>query len=128
MAASAVLTLRRMEGRTDLSWFSPLSAKVEVGRCLRPAMRSEIGGAGDNDPVYVPDPNRDHGAIGQVSDAHGHVDVIIDEVDVSVREEHPDIDLGERGDEIVHHGKHMQSAENDRCGEREFATWGAVLA
>src|SRR5262249_52867030 len=43
------------------------------------------------------------------SDAHGHVDVMIDEVDAAVREEHPDIDLGERGDEIVHYGKHMQS-------------------
>src|SRR5262245_7720762 len=101
---------------------------LEVGRCFWPAMSSEIGGARDTDAAYAPVPCRHHGAVGEVADTHRHVNVIVDEVDVAVREQDPDSDLGERGDEITHHRKYMQSAENDRRRERELAAWDAVLA
>jgi len=60
---------------------------------FRRAVRGELGGTTANDAAHRADPRPNRRAIGKRADAHGNVDVIVDQVQVAVGEHKPDVDL-----------------------------------
>ena len=91
-------------------------------------MAREIIGAAANNATDRTDTGRHHAAIRQFADADGHVDMIVQQVGVSVRQDHARVDLREMRQEVIDHGHDVQAAKNDGSREREFTPGRAEFA
>ncbi len=85
-------------------------------------MSGEIGGAAAHHVAHRADPRRNQSAIRQRADAHGNVDVIVDQVEVAVGEDKPDIDLRPLGKKLGDDRQDMQPAKDHRRSDDEVAS------
>jgi len=81
----------------------------------------KIGGTAAHHPAYRSDVRRNEGAVRERADAHRNVDAIVDEVEIAVREQEPDVDVGPSSEKLCDDRKDMQPAKNDRRGDDEVA-------
>ena len=81
-----------------------------------------------NDGPHRTDIGGDHGAVRQPADPHGHVDVIVKQVQVPVRQQEPNIDLRMGGEEFDDDRQNVQPAEEYRSCQGQFAARRVKLA
>ena len=70
---------------------------------------------------------RNHGAVRQLPDPHGDIHVVLDNLEIAVREQHPDIDLRERGEKRRDGRQYMQEPEEHRRGQQQLSSWRVEL-
>ena len=100
----------------------------EILRNGRRRARSEIGGACARHPADGAQPGRDQAAVGQVADAQGDVDLVVEEVGHAVGQHQLDGHFGERREEGGDDRQDVQPAEHDRGGDDKVALGLGVLA
>src|SRR3984885_3191886 len=99
----------------------------KIGWILRDASGLEILGAGGEDSSGRPDARGDQSAVRQVPDAKGGIDTFLGQVDLSVAERQPDVDIRIGPKKISQYRYQMQATENDGRRHAEFALWRRVL-
>ena len=70
----------------------------------------------------------DHAAVRQRADPRRHIDVVVEQVKVPVRQQQPDIDLRIGCEKVGDDGKDVQTAEEDRRRQDQFASGRLELA
>ena len=119
MAASAVLIDKRESGRAARARPPPFGTNFTQGVTDATAENvtqvcasrssgltgvpcaARVGGTGADHAPDRADPRGDHRTVGQRADAHRHVDVIVQQADVAVRQGHAHIDLGKPPQEVA---------------------------
>ena len=91
-------------------------------------MRGEVGGTAADDPAHRTDFRRSQGALGKRPDADRDVDVIVDQVQIPISKDKPDVDLGPSGEKLRDDRENMQAAKNDWRGDDEIAPWRGIGA
>src|SRR3984957_5938946 len=88
----------------------------EIGKLLRHTVPGEVFRASDDNAAHSADPGGYHAAVGQGTDPHRHVDVVLRKIDVPVGQRHPDVDVRVRLQEVVDDPEHMEATEGGgRC-------------
>ena len=143
MAASAVLTIKpRMDGdrlcgfargeRPGVGEMQALKGDAimhaEFARTLRRTARSKIGRAAADNAANCADPACDQAAVGQGADPHREIDMLLQQVDHAVGQNHPDVDVRVGLEELHHDRKDVQTAEDDGRGDDQIAFRRAVFA
>ena len=67
-------------------------------------------------------------AVGQLPDAHGHVDALLHHADHTIHQQRIDRDIGELRQKIHHQWRDKQLTKQYRCGNRQLPTGLGVTA
>ena len=54
-----------------------------------------------------------NGAIGQFADSHGHVDMVVNQIHIAVRQDEPDVDVRKCGQEFCNDRQYVQTSKHD---------------
>ena len=79
-------------------------------------------GAAAQDGAHGSYPGRDHPTVGQLSDAHRHIDMVVHEADHPVAKHQPDVDLRKESQELRDDRQNMQAAEECRRRQHQLAS------
>src|SRR5437868_3891175 len=85
----------------------------EILRLPGPACAGEVGGTPAKHSTYRTDRCRNERAIWQTTDTECNVDSVVDQVQVSIRQDQLDVDFGEGREEIVNDRQKVKAAEHD---------------
>src|ERR1700733_3259831 len=90
-------------------------------------MRGEIGGTAANDAAHRANPCRNPRAIRERADADGDVDMILDEGEIAVGEDKPDIDFRPLAKKLGNDRQDVQPAKDHGRGDDEVASWRGMF-